>query len=115
MDILTTLLVMVFCLIAEGFFSGSEIGVVSADQMRLRHEAAKGSRGAKLALKILGSEAAADLAAVSAAAGLACNLAALRALATEGIQRGHMALHARLVARTKTTQTAPQGAPEDSP
>ena len=36
---------------------------------------------------------------VAAAAGLATNLAALRALATEGIQRGHMALHARAVAR----------------
>ena len=33
-----------------------------------------------------------------AAAGLASNLAALRAMATEGIQRGHMALHARSVA-----------------
>jgi len=37
----------------EGFFSGSEIGVVSADQMKLRHDAAKGSRGAKLALEML--------------------------------------------------------------
>ena len=37
----------------SGFFSGSEIGVVSADQMKLRHEAAKGSRGAKLALEML--------------------------------------------------------------
>ena len=53
MDIFLTLLVMALCLIAEGFFSGSEIGVVSADQMRLRHEAAKGSRGAKLALEML--------------------------------------------------------------
>ena len=77
---------------------------------------------AKLALKILGSEAAADLAAVSAAAGLACNLAALRALATEGIQRGHMALHARIVAHNKnmqaeqTEQAAPaSAASEDSP
>jgi len=43
----------VVCLLLEGFFSGSEIGVVSADQMKLRHEAAKGSRGAKLALKML--------------------------------------------------------------
>jgi hydroxymethylglutaryl-CoA reductase len=39
------------------------------------------------------------LAAIAAAAGLASNLAALRALATVGIQRGHMALHARGVAR----------------
>jgi putative hemolysin len=37
----------------EGFFSGSEIGVVSADQIKLRQEAAKGSRGAKLALHML--------------------------------------------------------------
>ena len=39
------------------------------------------------------------LAALAGAAGLATNLAALRALATEGIQRGHMALHARGIAR----------------
>ncbi len=44
---------MVICLIAEGFFSGSEIGVVSADRMKLRHEAAKGSKGAQLALEML--------------------------------------------------------------
>jgi hydroxymethylglutaryl-CoA reductase len=60
---------------------------------------------AQLALKIMGSESASDLAAVSAAAGLACNFAALRALATEGIQRGHMALHARIVARNKKQNT----------
>jgi len=53
MDILITIGVMAFCLICEGFFSGSEIGVVSADRMKLRHEAAKGSEGAKLALAML--------------------------------------------------------------
>ncbi len=53
MDILFTLGVMAFCLVCEGFFSGSEIGVVSADRMKLRHEAAKGSEGAKLALAML--------------------------------------------------------------
>ena len=37
----------------SGFFSGSEIAVVSADQIKLRHQAAKGSKGAKLALKML--------------------------------------------------------------
>jgi hydroxymethylglutaryl-CoA reductase len=56
-------------------------------------------RGAQLALRLLGCTSAADLAAVAASAGLASNLAALRALATDGIQRGHMALHARIVAR----------------
>jgi hydroxymethylglutaryl-CoA reductase len=55
--------------------------------------------GARLALAILAASAARDLAKVAAAAGLASNLAALRALAGTGIQRGHMALHARLVAR----------------
>ncbi len=64
--------------------------------------------GAKLALKILGSNAATDLAAASAAAGLANNLAALRALATEGIQKGHMALHSRIVERANQNN-------EDSP
>ena len=53
MDVLITLLIMVLCLLAEGFFSGSEIGVVSADQMKLRHQAANGSRGAQLALSML--------------------------------------------------------------
>ena len=48
-DIWLTAVLMVVCLIAEGFFSGSELGVVSADRMKLRHAAAKGSRGARLA------------------------------------------------------------------
>ncbi|MCB1858443.1 MAG: HlyC/CorC family transporter [Gammaproteobacteria bacterium] len=53
MDIVTTLLIIAFCLLLEGFFSGSEIGVVSSDQIKLRHKAAKGSKGAKLALQML--------------------------------------------------------------
>ncbi|HHH39637.1 MAG TPA: HlyC/CorC family transporter [Sedimenticola sp.] len=53
MDIFTTLLIIALCLLLEGFFSGSEIGVVSADQIKLRHQAAKGSKGARLALKML--------------------------------------------------------------
>jgi hydroxymethylglutaryl-CoA reductase len=53
---------------------------------------------ARLSLQIAGVESASDLAAVAAAVGLASNLAAVRALATDGIQRGHMALHARSVA-----------------
>jgi hydroxymethylglutaryl-CoA reductase len=55
--------------------------------------------GARLALDLAGAHAADRLAAIAGAAGLATNLAALRALATEGIQRGHMALHARGLAR----------------
>jgi hydroxymethylglutaryl-CoA reductase len=53
---------------------------------------------AQVALKIMGTKTAVELAGVIAAVGLAQNLAALRALATEGIQRGHMELHARQVA-----------------
>jgi hydroxymethylglutaryl-CoA reductase len=53
---------------------------------------------ARLALKIMDVHSARELAEVAAAVGLAQNLAALRALATEGIQRGHMTLHARQVA-----------------
>ena len=53
MYIAGTLIVMLVCLILEGFFSGAEIAVVSADQIKLRHKAAKGSRGAKLALAML--------------------------------------------------------------
>lgn len=53
---------------------------------------------ARLALKLLGVTSAQELAQVAAAAGLASNFSALRALATEGIQKGHMSLHARGVA-----------------
>ncbi|AIG98737.1 MAG: hydroxymethylglutaryl-CoA reductase [Archaeoglobus sp.] len=53
---------------------------------------------AKISLKILGVNTAEELARVAAALGLAQNFAALRALATEGIQRGHMELHARNLA-----------------
>jgi hydroxymethylglutaryl-CoA reductase len=53
---------------------------------------------AKIAVKILGVKTANEFAEVLAAVGLAQNLAALRALAHEGIQRGHMSLHARNIA-----------------
>ena len=53
---------------------------------------------ARAALALLGVKSSMELAQVIAAVGLAQNLAALRALATEGIQRGHMTLHARNIA-----------------
>lgn len=53
---------------------------------------------ARTALKLVNVGSADELAMIAASAGLASNLAALRALATEGIQRGHMSLHARSVA-----------------
>jgi hydroxymethylglutaryl-CoA reductase len=53
---------------------------------------------AKAALKLMGVTSATQLAEIIVSVGLAQNLAALRALATEGIQRGHMGLHARQVA-----------------
>ena len=53
---------------------------------------------ARICLKILGVKSGEELARVAAALGLAQNFAALRALATEGIQRGHMELHARNIA-----------------
>jgi hydroxymethylglutaryl-CoA reductase len=53
---------------------------------------------AQLALALLDVKSASELAEVAACAGLASNLAALRALGTVGIQRGHMSLHARSVA-----------------
>jgi hydroxymethylglutaryl-CoA reductase len=52
----------------------------------------------RVALKIMGVKGARELAEIVASVGLAQNLAAIRALATEGIQRGHMTLHARQVA-----------------
>jgi hydroxymethylglutaryl-CoA reductase len=53
---------------------------------------------ARAALKLMGVKTASELAEIIVAVGLAQNMAALRALATEGIQRGHMTLHARQVA-----------------
>ncbi len=55
---------------------------------------------AKIAVKILGVKTANEFGEVLAAVGLAQNLGALRALANEGIQRGHMSLHARNIAVT---------------
>ena len=54
---------------------------------------------ARLALKILGVKSAEELSQIAAALGLAQNVAALRALAAEGIQKGHMVLHSRNIAK----------------
>jgi len=53
---------------------------------------------ARMGLKILGVKSASELACVVASVGLAQNLAAIRALSTEGIQKGHMKLHAKNIA-----------------
>ncbi|MEL7117238.1 MAG: 3-hydroxy-3-methylglutaryl-CoA reductase, partial [Pseudomonadota bacterium] len=80
---------------ADGMLSGTielpmAVGLIGG--------ATKTHPAAQAALKLMGVETAAELAEVIAAVGLAQNLAALRALATEGIQKGHMALHARNIA-----------------
>lgn len=61
---------------------------------------------AKTAVKILGIKTAKELSEIIACLGLAQNLAALKVLATEGVQKGHMSLHARNIAVTA-------GVPED--
>ena len=53
---------------------------------------------AKTVVKILGVKSATELGEIVASVGLAQNLAAIKALATEGIQRGHMSLHAKNIA-----------------
>jgi len=60
--------------------------------------ATKTHPAAQAALRVLGVKTAQELAEITVAVGLAQNMAALRALATEGIQKGHMALHARNIA-----------------
>ena len=60
--------------------------------------ATKTHPAAQAALKLMNVDSASELAGIIAAVGLAQNMAALRALSTEGIQRGHMALHARNLA-----------------
>jgi hydroxymethylglutaryl-CoA reductase len=88
---------------AEGSLTGSlelpmAVGMVGG--------ATKVHPTARAALKPMGVTTAAQLAEIIAAVGLAQNLAALRALATEGIQRGHMSLHARQVAIAAGAQGA---------
>ncbi|MFP3895604.1 MAG: hydroxymethylglutaryl-CoA reductase, degradative [Anaerolineales bacterium] len=80
---------------AEGDLAGSieipmAVGIVGG--------ASKAHPQARLNLEILGVSSARELAGVMASVGLAQNLAALRALAMEGIQQGHMKLHARQLA-----------------
>ena len=58
----------------------------------------EGNPRARLALKLMDVSSGQDLIEILAAVGLAQNFGAVRALATEGIQRGHMARHARAVA-----------------
>ncbi|MFB4351619.1 hydroxymethylglutaryl-CoA reductase, degradative [Microbacterium sp. LS_15] len=65
---------------------------------------------AQAAVRLLGVETARELASVIAAVGLAQNLAACRALAAEGIQRGHMTLHARTIAASAGAEVDEIGA-----
>ena len=50
---LLTLALMALLLLLKGFFSGSEIALVSADRVKLRHKSARGSSGARLAVRLL--------------------------------------------------------------
>ena len=76
---------------AEGLFGEAElplaVGTVGGST--------EAHAGVRAAFQLLGPRGAGDLAVVLASAGLAANLAALRALASEGIQHGHMRLHRR--------------------
>jgi len=82
----------------EKNFSGDLVGSVEMPLAVGLRAATAVHPVAKAAVAILGVKTAQELSQVMAAVGLAQNLAALRALATEGIQRGHMSLHARNVA-----------------
>ena len=62
--------------------------------------------GAAAALQLMGVQSAQELSGVIASVGLAQNLAALKALSTEGIQRGHMSLHAKQMAAAAGAQGA---------
>lgn len=79
--------------------NGSLVGTLEMPMaLGLVGGATKTHPAARAALQVLKVETAVELAEVTVAVGLAQNMAALRALATEGIQRGHMALHARNIA-----------------
>ena len=53
MDPLLAIPLMIVLLLLKGFFSGSEIALVNADKIKLRHAAKQGNRGAELAMKLL--------------------------------------------------------------
>ena len=79
--------------------SGALVGTIEMPMaVGLVGGATKAHPLAQLSLKIMAVRSAQELAEVAVAVGLAQNLGALRALATEGIQRGHMTLHARNIA-----------------
>jgi hydroxymethylglutaryl-CoA reductase len=79
--------------------TGSLVGTIEMPMpLGLVGGATKTHPAARAALAVLGVRSANELAEIAVAVGLAQNMAALRALATEGIQRGHMALHARNIA-----------------
>ena len=79
--------------------NGTLIGTIEMPMaLGLVGGATKTHPAAQAALRVLGVSTAQELAEVTVAVGLAQNMAALRALATEGIQKGHMALHARNIA-----------------
>ena len=79
--------------------SGSLVGTLEMPMaVGIIGGATKVHPAARAALKIMSIQSARDLAEVIVSVGLAQNLAAIRALATEGIQRGHMSLHARQIA-----------------
>ncbi len=70
--------------------------------------ALRAHRGARAAVDLLGVKTSAELAMIAVSVGLASNLAALRALSTEGIQRGHMALHKRAHVPAPTNGAGPR-------
>ena len=67
---------------------------------------------AKACVKIMGIKSASELGEVIASVGLAQNFAAMRALATEGIQRGHMSLHAKNVVVMAAEKVGIKATPE---
>ena len=81
--------------------NGDLVGVIEMPMaVGLVGGATKIHPAAGIAVKMLHVKSAAELGQIIAAVGLANNLAAMKALATEGIQRGHMSLHARNLANT---------------
>ena len=79
--------------------SGNLVGSIELPMaLGLVGGATKTHPAAQAALRLMRVTSATELAEVTAAVGLAQNMAALRALSTEGIQKGHMALHARNIA-----------------
>ena len=104
-------MILLYCLPLSTWSAGSGGDLVGELSMPIRVATVGGTlhtnAATGLAVRLSGVQSSQELAELMAAVGLAQNFAAIRALATRGIQEGHMKLHARSTASARDQQPAP--------